>query len=104
LFTKKLSGGYYEEKQPMAPWPPLTIVLLATACQKQTTETTASMANDKVNLRKSLLNKPGSNNTITGSVKVFATGLNNPRELKFGPDGYLYVAEGGTGGTNSTVG
>ena len=26
---------------------------------------------------------------------VFATGLVNPRGLKFGPDGYLYVAEGG---------
>jgi hypothetical protein len=37
-------------------------------------------------------------------VSVFATGLNNPRELKFGPDGFLYVAEGGLGGTISTAG
>jgi hypothetical protein len=38
------------------------------------------------------------------NVSVFASGLNNPRGLKFGPDGFLYVAEGGTGGTLSTLG
>ena len=34
------------------------------------------------------------------NVTVFAEGLNNPRGLKFGPDGNLYVAEGGVGGAD----
>ncbi len=38
------------------------------------------------------------------TTTVFATGLNNPRGIKFGPGGYLYVAEGGVGGSQSTVG
>ena len=37
-----------------------------------------------------------------GGMSVFATGFNNPRGLTFGPDGYLYVAEGGLGGTHDS--
>lgn len=40
----------------------------------------------------------------SSNVSVFAAGFNNPRGLKFGPDGNLYVAEGGAGGSTSTVG
>jgi hypothetical protein len=40
----------------------------------------------------------------SSNVPVLASGLNNPRGLTFGPDGNLYVAEGGLGGSNSTVG
>lgn len=43
-------------------------------------------------------------NPKPSAVSVFATGLNNPRGLKFGPDGFLYVAEGGIGGSDSTEG
>jgi len=38
------------------------------------------------------------------TVSVYASGLNNPRGLTFGPDGKLYVAEGGLGGSRTTVG
>jgi len=39
------------------------------------------------------------------SVTVYASGLNDPRGLAFGPNGHLYVAEAGSGGADtSTIG
>jgi SMP-30/Gluconolactonase/LRE-like region len=46
-------------------------------------------------------NNPGHRPEPT--VDVFARGLDNPRGLAFGPDGTLYVAEAGSGGTESTA-
>jgi hypothetical protein len=41
---------------------------------------------------------------LSSNAVVVATGLDGPRGLRFGTDGDLYVAEAGTGGTNSTAG
>jgi hypothetical protein len=41
---------------------------------------------------------------LSANAVVVASGLEAPRGLRFGPDGDLYVAEAGTGGTTSTAG
>src|SRR6202012_5764844 len=44
------------------------------------------------------------NAQLSSNATVYASGLESPRGLKFGPDGDLYVAEAGAGGTISTLG
>lgn len=46
---------------------------------------------------------PAAPTPLPANVTVFASGLNNPRGLAFGPDGDLYVAEGGLGGSLTTT-
>jgi hypothetical protein len=67
----------------------LIFALFFSACKKEDKENTPLCGGDDI--------------TVTTS-KVVATGLENPRGLRFGSDGYLYVAEGGIGGTNISTG
>jgi len=52
----------------------------------------------------SLLAALGASPITAQQISVYASGLEGPRGLKFGPDGALYVAEAGHGGLNSTIG
>jgi hypothetical protein len=75
----------------------ILFVMFEYACRKELKPTGQTGSDSEI-----LNAKAGSITQAT--VSVFATGLNNPRGLKWGPDGNLYVAEGGVGGTDSSVG
>jgi len=82
-------------------WNATAIILIAlvfASCQKE--ESLPGQLTDLSSIENSRFRK----SCTPGTFTVFATGLINPRGLKFGPDGKLYVAEGGSGGSNSTAG
>jgi hypothetical protein len=74
----------------------LFFVFLFSSCEK---DLKPSESDDSITSGNTLNKKK----VVEATVSVFATGFNDPRGLKFGPDGYLYVAEAGTGGTQSSV-
>jgi hypothetical protein len=77
--TQKPAKPFIEEIHPMTKWPLLlaALAVLAAAFVPRSAD-----AQD--------------------SITVVMSGLDNPRGLAFGPDGGLYVAEGGRGGTIPT--
>lgn len=71
-------------RQHVLSWIAVVIAFMAAAA----TARGAAEAADKAKLGRS-----------SAVVMDFATGLTNPRHIRFGPDGFLYVAEAGVGGT-----
>jgi glucose/arabinose dehydrogenase len=77
----------------------ISLIVLFVSCKK---DLKPSERDNPINAEKNASLKK--EKAVEATVTVFATGFNDPRGLKFGPDGYLYVAEAGVGGTTSSVG
>ncbi|MDB5277438.1 MAG: ScyD/ScyE family protein [Ferruginibacter sp.] len=89
----------------------IAIALFLTSCKKTTTDVVTANADNAYQLQEKdetalwIDNATATEKKNHETVRIFATGLNNPRGLKFSPNGRLYVAEGGTGaGTYSSIG
>ncbi|MDN3655195.1 ScyD/ScyE family protein [Ferruginibacter paludis] len=89
----------------------IAIALFLTSCKKTTTDVVTANADNAYQLQEKdetalwIDNATATEKKNHEAVRIFATGLNNPRGLKFSPNGRLYVAEGGTGaGTYSSIG
>lgn len=79
----------------------LLFVSLVSSCKKDNSINNASDKNNKFDQTNQSVLK---NSAQIIATTVFAPGIAFPRGLKFGPDGYLYVAVAGFGGTYSTAG
>jgi len=99
VFLKQTIGGIMRKFKKWQTGLIVLVTIVLAYCQK------AIRTNDQqsVSTRVEMLTKAPETN-LTASVRVFAEHLNNPRGLKFGPDGNLYVAEGGVAGNLSTAG